>query len=65
MDKKKEKKDRKKSFHFVRRHDNTVDVAIRKNPAKTLFGKIVGILIIIGFVVLPIVGLVFAIFAKI
>ncbi len=54
------KKSVKKSVEVIRKRDNTIEVAIRKNPAKTTFGKVAGIVILIGFIVLPVVALIFA-----
>lgn len=50
----------KKAIEVVKKRDNTIEVAIRKNPAKTKFGKVMGYVIIFGFVVLPVIGLIFA-----
>ena len=50
----------KKSIEVIKKRDNTIEVAIRKNPAKTTFGKVAGVIILIGFIVLPVVALVFA-----
>ncbi|XMB87262.1 hypothetical protein RJG79_05535 [Mycoplasmatota bacterium WC44] len=51
---------KKKSVEIVKKRDNSIEVAIRKNPAKTTFGKVAGIVVLIGFVVLPVVALVYA-----
>jgi len=50
----------KKSIEVIKKRDNTIEVAIRKNPAKTTFGRIAGLVVLIGFVVLPVVALIFA-----
>ena len=50
----------KKPIEIIKKRDNTIEVAIRKNPAKTKFGKITGIVVIFGFVILPVVALIYA-----
>ncbi len=40
--------------------DNSIEVEVKKNPGKTLTGKIVAWLIIAGTVLVPLVGLIFA-----
>lgn len=39
--------------------DNSVEVQVSKNPGKTIFGKVVAWIIIVGTIVVPIVGLIF------
>ncbi|XMB66514.1 hypothetical protein RI065_09445 [Mycoplasmatota bacterium zrk1] len=51
---------KKKPIEIVKKRDNSIEVAIRKNPAKTTFGKVTGIVVIVGFVILPVVGLLYA-----
>gem|GEM_PF-3755883 len=51
---------KKKPVQIVRKHDNSIEVAIRENPAKTRFGRITGYIVIVGFVVLPVTALVIA-----
>ena len=51
---------KKKSIEVIKKRDNTIEVAIRKNPAKTTFGRIAGLVVLVGFVVLPVVALIFA-----
>ena len=53
-------KKEKKAIEVVKKRDNTIEVAIRQNPAKTTFGKVVGYVVLVGFVVVPVVALVFA-----
>ncbi len=55
------KKTKKKNIEVIKKRDNSIEVAIRENPAKTTFGKVTGIIILIGFVVIPVVALVVAI----
>lgn len=50
---------KKKPIEVVKKRDNTIEVAIRENPAKTRFGRIAGIIILIGFVATPVIGLIF------
>ena len=40
--------------------DNSIEVEVKKNPGKTLTGKIVAWLIIAGTVLVPLVGLIVA-----
>ncbi len=40
--------------------DNSIEVEVKKNPGKTLTGKIVAWLIIAGTVLVPLVGLIIA-----
>ena len=51
---------KKKPVEIVKKRDNSVEVAIRENPAKTTFGKVAGIVVLIGFVVVPVVALIMA-----
>lgn len=51
---------KKKPIEVVKKRDNSVEVAIRENPAKTTFGKVAGIVVLVGFVVLPVVALIMA-----
>ncbi len=51
----------KKNIEVVKKRDNSIEVAIRENPAKTTFGKVTGIIILLGFVGLPVVALIVAI----
>jgi hypothetical protein len=55
------KKNKKKNIEVVNKRDGSIEVAIRENPARTTFGKVAGIIILIGFVVLPVVALIVAI----
>lgn len=52
---------KKKPIEVVKKRDNSLEVAIRENPAKTTFGRIAGIIMIFGFVAIPIIGLIFLI----
>ena len=54
----KQKDNKQKAIDVVKKHDDTVEVVIRKNPDKTPLGKVVAWVIIIGFVVLPIITLI-------
>lgn len=51
---------KKKAIEVIKKHDNSIEVAIRENPAKTTFGKVTGAVVLVGFVVLPVVALVYA-----
>lgn len=50
----------KKPIEIIKKRDNTIEVAIRKNPAKTKFGKVTGFVVIFGFVILPVIALIYA-----
>lgn len=49
---------KKKDIEIVKNRDDSIEVAIRKNPDRTPMGKIVAWGIIIGFVILPIITLI-------
>jgi len=51
---------KKKPIEIIRKRDKTIEVAIRENPAKTTFGKIAAVIILVGFVLAPIVTLIYA-----
>jgi hypothetical protein len=51
---------KKKSIEIIRKRDKTIEVAIRENPAKTVFGKVAAVIILVGFVLVPVVTLIFA-----
>lgn len=51
---------KKKTIEVVKKHDNSIEVAIRKNPAKTTFGKVAGAVVLVGFVLVPVIALVYA-----
>jgi hypothetical protein len=55
-----DKATKKKPIEIIRKRDKTIEVAIRENPAKTLFGKIAAIIILVGFVLVPVITLIFA-----
>ncbi len=52
---------KKKPIEVVKKRDNTIEVAIRENPAKTTFGKVAGIVVLVGFVGLPVIAAIIAI----
>lgn len=45
------------------RFDNAVEVEIRKNPSKTLSGKILIYLILFAMILLPLIGLIILLLA--
>jgi hypothetical protein len=51
---------KKKPIEIIRKRDKTIEVAIRENPAKTTFGKVAAVIILVGFVLVPVVTLIFA-----
>lgn len=51
---------KKKPIEIIRKRDKTIEVAIRENPAKTTFGKIAAVIILVGFVLVPVITLIFA-----
>lgn len=51
---------KKKSIEIIRKRDKTIEVAIRENPAKTTFGRIASVIILVGFVLVPVITLIFA-----
>jgi hypothetical protein len=51
---------KKKAIEIIRKRDKTIEVAIRENPAKTTFGKVAAVIILIGFVLVPVITLIFA-----
>jgi hypothetical protein len=51
---------KKKAIEIIRKRDKTIEVAIRENPAKTVFGKVAAVIILVGFVLVPVVTLIFA-----
>jgi hypothetical protein len=51
---------KKKAIEIIRKRDKTIEVAIRENPAKTTFGKVAAVIILVGFVLVPVVTLIFA-----
>lgn len=51
---------KKKAIEIIRKRDKTIEVAIRENPAKTTFGRIASIIILVGFVLVPVITLIFA-----
>lgn len=57
------KKNKKvKKEHMIKtkvKADNSIEVEIKKNPGKTLSGKIVAWLIIAGTILVPVAGLVY------
>jgi hypothetical protein len=55
-----DKATKKKAIEIIRKRDKTIEVAIRENPAKTTFGKIAAVIILVGFVLVPVVTLIFA-----
>lgn len=62
MAKKNNKKVDKKPIITTKvKSDNSVEVQVTKNPGKTVFGKVVAWIIIVGTIVVPIVGLIFLI----
>lgn len=62
MAKKNNKKVDKKPIITTKvKSDNSVEVQVTKNPGKTVFGKVVAWIIIVGTIIVPIVGLIFLI----
>lgn len=55
-----EKPKKKKAIEMVKRRDKSIDVIIRENPAKTTFGRVASVIILIGFVLVPVITLVLA-----
>jgi hypothetical protein len=51
---------KKKAIEIIRKRDKTIEVAIRENPAKTTFGKVAAVIILVGFVLVPVITLIFA-----
>lgn len=51
---------KKKAIEIIRKRDKTIEVAIRENPAKTTFGRIASVIILVGFVLVPVITLIFA-----
>jgi hypothetical protein len=51
---------KKKAIEIIRKRDKTIEVAIRENPAKTTFGKVIAVIILVGFVLVPVITLIFA-----
>jgi hypothetical protein len=51
---------KKKAIEIIRKRDKTIEVAIRENPAKTTFGKVTAVIILVGFVLVPVITLIFA-----
>jgi hypothetical protein len=51
---------KKKAIEIIRKRDKTIEVAIRENPAKTVLGKVAAVIILVGFVLVPVVTLIFA-----
>ncbi|HHU21615.1 MAG TPA: hypothetical protein GXZ51_04145 [Acholeplasma sp.] len=56
---KKEKKEKDPVVVTKKRRDDSIEVEIKKSPAKTTLGKITIVLIIIGTIVIPVVALIF------
>jgi len=55
-----DKTTKKKPIEIIRKRDKTIEVVIRENPAKTTFGKIAAVIILVGFVLAPIATLIYA-----
>jgi hypothetical protein len=51
---------KKKPIEIIRKRDKTIEVAIRENPAKTTFGRVAAVIILVGFVLAPIATLIYA-----
>jgi hypothetical protein len=51
---------KKKAIEIIRKRDKTIEVAIRENPAKTTFGKVAAVIILVGFVLVPVITLIFS-----
>ena len=51
---------KKKAIEIIRKRDKTIEVAIRENPAKTTFGRVASVIILVGFVLVPVITLIFA-----
>lgn len=52
---------KKKNVEVIKKHDNTIEVAIRENLAKTKIARIFLAIVLVGFVAVPVVGLIYAI----
>lgn len=59
---KKIKNARKKFIEKQVRADNTTEFVIRETPTKTWWGKTIIIIILVGFVVIPVVALIVSMF---
>ncbi|HHU24688.1 MAG: hypothetical protein PHG08_03420 [Bacilli bacterium] len=62
---KKDKKDKKQKRKFIEkttRADKTNEFIVRDTPTKTWWGKLILIIILVGFVLLPFIGLLFLLF---
>lgn len=55
----KNKKDNKPFVKTRKRMDNSIEVELQKSPAKTLPGKILLYMVVIGMGLAPIVGLIY------
>jgi hypothetical protein len=58
--KKEIKKDDKAFIKTRVKHDNSIEVEIQKNPAKTVSGRILIILIVAGTALVPLAALIYA-----
>lgn len=62
---KKDKKSKNSKRKFIEkqvRADNTTEFIIRDTPTKTWWGKAIIIIILVGFVVIPVIALIISMF---
>ena len=63
---KKDKKDKQTKKKFIEkrtRADNLNEFIVKDAPTKTWWGKLILIIILVGFVLLPLIGLLFLLFS--